>query len=409
MTNLLEFESVRYAYPNCRESLSGISFSIRKGSKVALVGPNGAGKTTLLLMCNGVLEPSKGRVLFNGAPLQYSSRSLREVRKKVGLVFQNSDTQLFAPSVYQDVAFGPLNLGMTPEEIRKTVARSLAAVGLSGYEKRPPHQLSGGEKKRAAIAGTLAMEPEVLVFDEPTSSLDPAGAADLMELLDELNSRGTTIIISTHDVELAYLWADQIVLMNKGTVLHTGTPEEVFTDPALISSSNLRMPAVLEVYSELVSRHMIAKTQSPKSVLQLVSSLEQSPGMPRPERVTGVITVCDADSTDAHEIVSWITSHPGYRCGAMGTRAKDLAERESIRLDFTYGVIDKGILRALVGENSILLTPASMVPHVFRRVEGYCRESGNVIAVNLMESARPLVGDHPGVGKIEPDDNVSCG
>ena len=409
MTNLLEFESVRYAYPNCRESLSGISFSIRKGSKVALVGPNGAGKTTLLLMCNGVLEPSKGRVLFNGAPLQYSSRSLREVRKKVGLVFQNSDTQLFAPSVYQDVAFGPLNLGMTPEEIRKTVARSLAAVGLSGYEKRPPHQLSGGEKKRAAIAGTLAMEPEVLVFDEPTSSLDPAGAADLMELLDELNSRGTTIIISTHDVELAYLWADQIVLMNKGTVLHTGTPEEVFTDPALISSSNLRMPAVLEVYSELVSRHMIAKTQSPKSVLQLVSSLEQSPGMPRPERVTGVITVCDADSTDAREIVSWITGHPGYRCGAMGTRTKDLAERESIRLDFTYGVIDKGILRALVGENSILLTPASMVPHVFRRVEGYCRESGNVIAVNLMESARPLVGDHPGVGKIEPDDNVSCG
>ena len=155
-------------------------------------------------------------------PLRYDSRSLREVRKKVGLVFQNSDTQLFAPTVYQDVAFGPLNLGMTQDEIRSAVARSLAAVGLTGYEKRPPHQLSGGEKKRAAIAGTLAMEPEVLVFDEPTSSLDPAGAADLMELLDELNAQGTTIIISTHDVELAYLWADQIILMNKGTVIHAG-------------------------------------------------------------------------------------------------------------------------------------------------------------------------------------------
>ena len=201
MTNLLEFDHIHYAYPNCRESLSGVTFSIKKGAKVALVGPNGAGKTTLLLMCNGALEPSTGRVLLNGEPLQYNSRSLREIRKKVGLVFQNSDTQLFAPTVYQDVAFGPLNLGMTPDEIKTTVTRSLAAVGLSGYEKRPPHQLSGGEKKRAAIAGTLAMEPEVLVFDEPTSSLDPAGAADLMELLDELNSQGKTIIISTHDVD----------------------------------------------------------------------------------------------------------------------------------------------------------------------------------------------------------------
>jgi len=380
MTNLFEFDNIHYAYPNCQESLSGISFSIRKGARVALVGPNGAGKTTLLLMCNGVLEPSKGRVLFDGEPLRYDSRSLRDVRKKVGLVFQNSDSQLFAPTVYQDVAFGPLNLGMTPDEIKTTVTRSLAAVGLTGYEKRPPHQLSGGEKKRAAIAGTLAMEPEVLVFDEPTSSLDPAGAADLMELLDELNSRGTTIIISTHDVELAYLWADQIILMNKGTVLHTGTSEDVFTDPALIASSNLRMPAVLEVYMELISRHMVEKTRAPKSVLQLVSSLEKSSIKPA-NKSPGTITVCDVDATDVHEIVAWLDDHPGYKRGAMGTRAKELAERESISLDFTYGVIDKGILRALVGECSVLLTPASMVSHVYRRVDTYCRESGNTIAV----------------------------
>ena len=384
MTNLLEFDNIHYTYPSCKESLSGITFSIKKGAKVALVGPNGAGKTTLLLMCNGVLEPSKGRVLLDGEPLKYDSRALRDVRKKVGLVFQNSDTQLFAPTVYQDVAFGPLNLGMTQDEIQEVVKRSLAAVGLSGYEKRPPHQLSGGEKKRAAIAGTLAMEPEILVFDEPTSSLDPAGAADLMELLDELNAKGTTIIISTHDVELAYLWADQILLMNKGTVLHVGTPEEVFTDPSLITTSNLRMPAVLEVYTELVSRHMVEKTESPKSVLQLVSSLEQSLRKPLTDRVLGTITVCDMDAIGIEEIRMWISDHPGFRCGAMGTRAKNLAERESIKLDFTYGVIDKSILRALVGECSILLTPASMVPHVFRRVDAYCRESGNSIVVVSM-------------------------
>jgi cobalt/nickel transport system ATP-binding protein len=407
MTNLLEFDDIHYAYPNCKESLSGITFSIKKGAKVALVGPNGAGKTTLLLMCNGVLEPSKGRVLLEGEPLQYNSRTLREIRKKVGLVFQNSDTQLFAPTVYQDVAFGPLNLGMTPGEIKATVTRSLAAVGLSGYENRPPHQLSGGEKKRAAIAGTLAMEPEVLIFDEPTSSLDPASAADLMELLDELNSQGKTIIISTHDVELAYLWADQIILVNKGTVLHAGTPEEVFTDPALITSSNLRMPAILEVYTELVSRQMIEKTQSPKSVLQLVSSLEQNSSKPQVDRPLGTITVCDVDATGADEIVAWISSHPGYRRGAMGARAKNLAERESISLDFSYGVIDKGVLRALVGECSMLLTPASMVPHVFKRVEAYCRESGNTIAVSSLNAKNQ--SSVPGVSKGEANQNdLSC-
>jgi cobalt/nickel transport system ATP-binding protein len=304
----------------------------------------------------------------------------------VGLVFQNSDTQLFAPTVYQDVAFGPLNLGMSQEEIRGTVTRSLAAVGLTGYEKRPPHQLSGGEKKRAAIAGVLAMDPEVLVFDEPTSSLDPAGAAELMELLDELNAEGKTIIISTHDVELAYLWADQVILLNKGTVLHAGSPEEVFMDPALVASSNLRMPAVLEVYTELVSRQMVDTIRSPKSVLQLVSSLEQSMRKPKTGRVLGNITVCNIDTAAPDEIRKWIADHPGCRCGAMGSRAKTLAERESIALDFTYGVIDKGILRALVGECSVLLSPASMVPHVFRRVAAYGQESGNRIEVVLLKT-----------------------
>jgi cobalt/nickel transport system ATP-binding protein len=210
-----------------------------------------------------------------------------------------------------------------------------------------------------------------------------------MELLDELNAKGATIIISTHDVELAYLWADQIILINKGTVLHAGTPEEVFTDPALITSSNLRMPAVLEVYTELVSRQMVKKTQSPKSVLQLVSSLEQNFRKPGADRIPGTITVCDVDATGTDEIKAWIADHPGIRRGAMGTRAKNLAERESIALDFTYGVIDKGILRALVGENSVLLTPASMVPHVFRRVETYCRESGNRIAVVPLNTPHP--------------------
>jgi cobalt/nickel transport system ATP-binding protein len=389
MTALLEFEHIHYAYPNCPESLSGVTFSIRKGARVALVGPNGAGKTTLLLMCNGILAPTKGRVMLNGEPLRYDSRSLREVRKKVGLVFQNSDTQLFAPTVYQDVAFGPLNLGMTPEEIQATVSRSLAAVGLTGYEKRPPHQLSGGEKKRAAIAGTLAMEPEVLVFDEPTSSLDPAGAADLMELLDDLNTRGTTIIVSTHDVELAYLWADQIILLNRGTVLHTGSPEEVFTNPSLIASANLRMPAVLEVYSELLSRRMLPPSVSPKSVLHLVNALEQTYKKSLTElRTYGSITVCNVDVTVFDDISRWRADNPHAKTGVMGSRAKSLAERENMSPDFTYGVIDKCILRALMGESSIILTSEGMVDRVTRRVVEFDEESRIRIPVHHFGGVR---------------------
>ncbi len=157
------------------------------------------------------------------------------------------------------------------------------------------------------------------------------------------------------------------------------------------------MPAVLEVYTELVSRQMIEKTQLPKSVLQLVSSLEQSSSKPKASRVLGTIMVCDVDTTGAAEIAAWIAGHPGYRVGAMGTRAKNLAERESISLDFTYGVIDKGILRALIGESSLLLTPASMMPHVFKRVETYCQESGNTIAVISLDITNPP----PGTGRMD--------
>ena len=223
MTNILETRSVDYSYGDGTRALNNVSLSLEEGKKIALVGPNGAGKSTLMLMFNGILRPTAGEILFHGRSLSYDSASLREVRRKVGMVFQNSDDQLFAPTVYQDVAFGPVNLGFPPEKVKKYVGYALQYVGLSGYERRPPHHLSGGEKKRAAIAGILAMEPEVMILDEPTSNLDPASSEEIMEMLDELNLGGKTMIISTHDVDLAYRWADDVVLMKDGGVLRRGT------------------------------------------------------------------------------------------------------------------------------------------------------------------------------------------
>lgn len=231
-----------------------------------------------MLMFNGILRPDAGEVLFRNERLDYDSRSLRKVRQRVGMVFQNSDDQLFAPTVYQDVAFGPVNLRFPPEKVKRYVGYALQYVGLSGYERRPPHHLSGGEKKRAAIAGILAMEPEVMILDEPTSNLDPATSEEIMEMLDELNLGGKTLIISTHDVDLAYRWADEVVLMKDGGVLRRGSAEEVFGDLELIRDARLKPPMVVDLYQELVNRGLAEGKKPPKSILELCDSLEGARG-----------------------------------------------------------------------------------------------------------------------------------
>jgi cobalt/nickel transport system ATP-binding protein len=377
---VIEFRNVSYAYPNGPLSLNDISFSLPKGSKVALVGPNGAGKTTLLLMCNGILRPKTGEVLLSGRVISYDSRSLREVRKKVGFVFQNSDNQLFAPTVYQDVAFGPLNLGLPEEQIREIVTRTLYAVGLTGYEKRPPHHLSGGEKKRVAIAGVLAMEPDILVFDEPTSSLDPAGGAEIMDLLDELNEQGTTIILSTHDVDLAYHWADQVILMAGGGILHQGSPESVFTDPGMMRTARLTIPPLLELYMELSARKILPGEKPPAGVLDLTQAIEAAAGGRCGIR-PGAIYLCDADRCSGGVLRALIEDQGIRHVGAMGTRAKMRAEEEGIPVDFTYGVIDKSLLKAMLGEKALIITAGGMLARVRERVAKFAEESGFTIAI----------------------------
>lgn len=241
---ILEARDIYYRYPDGTMALNGINFKVKRGEIVALLGPNGAGKSTLFLHFNGILKPYKGEILIKGKSIKYDSKSLLEVRKTVGIVFQDSDDQLFAPTVMEDVAFGPLNLGYSEEETKKIVEESLKSVGMEGYENKPPHHLSGGQKKRVAIAGILAMKPEIMVLDEPTAGLDPLGASNIMELLYDLNRMGITIIISTHDVDLVPIYADRVYVMDKGRILMEGTPKEVFRNVELIRGANLRLPRV---------------------------------------------------------------------------------------------------------------------------------------------------------------------
>ncbi|MCQ2969969.1 MAG: ATP-binding cassette domain-containing protein [archaeon] len=248
---MLEVKNIKYSYNSNYQALKGVSLKVDKGEMVALLGKNGAGKSTLFLHLNGIYRPDEGKVFIDGEELKYDKKSLLKFRQKVGIVFQNPDDQIFAPTVEEDVAFGPLNLGLPMEEVQDRVEEALVRVGMSGYEKTAPHHLSGGQKKRVAIAGILAMKPEIMVLDEPTAGLDPQGVVDLSKLLRELNDEGITIIISTHDVELVPTYAQRVFVLVDGLLIAEGTPKEIFAKPEILEKANLKVPIVTELFQKL--------------------------------------------------------------------------------------------------------------------------------------------------------------
>ena len=250
---MLEVKNIKYSYDTNYQALKGVSLKVEKGEMVALLGKNGAGKSTLFLHLNGIFRPDEGKVIIDGEELKYDKKSLLKFRQKVGIVFQNPDDQIFAPTVEEDVAFGPLNLGLPMEEVQDRVEQALVRVGMSGYEKTAPHHLSGGQKKRVAIAGILAMRPEIMVLDEPTAGLDPQGVVDLSILLRELNDEGITIIISTHDVDLVPTYAEKVFVLVDGLLIAEGTPKQIFSKPEILEQANLKVPIVTELFQKLES------------------------------------------------------------------------------------------------------------------------------------------------------------
>ena len=248
---MLEVQNIKYSYNKDYQALKGVSLKVEKGEMVALLGKNGAGKSTLFLHLNGIYEPDEGKVFIDGEELKYDKKSLLKFRQKVGIVFQNPDDQIFAPTVEEDVAFGPLNLKLPMEEVQKRVTESLARVGMSGFEKKAPHHLSGGQKKRVAIAGILAMKPEIMVLDEPTAGLDPQGVRGLSKLLKELNDEGITIIISTHEVDLVPNYAKKVFVLVDGLLIAEGTPKEIYAQPEILDQANLEVPIVTELFQDL--------------------------------------------------------------------------------------------------------------------------------------------------------------
>ncbi len=248
--HLVETRDLTHIYRGNLHALQGVNFIAERKTRIAVIGPNGAGKSTLFKHFNGILKPTSGEVLVRGEPV--TKENVREVRKFVGIVFQNPDDQIFSPTVEQDVAFGPTNLGLDEATVAHRVEEALRLLGIEDLRERVPHHLSGGEKKRVAIAGILAMEPQVLVLDEPTDGLDPQGVADLMAFVNRLpEDYGMTVIFSTHQVDLVAEMADFVYVMDRGQIVASGTVEEIFDRPEMLAQTRLDVPVIPKLIRSL--------------------------------------------------------------------------------------------------------------------------------------------------------------
>lgn len=269
----VEMRDVAYVYPSGNIALENVNLRVMKGERVAILGPNGAGKSTLLMLMNGLYIPSKGQISLLGLPL--NKNNLHKVRMKVGLAFQDPNDQLFCPTLWEDVTFGPSNMGLSEREIVKRAEGALKAVGLEGYEEKPPHHLSVGEKKKAAIATVLAMKPEILILDEPTANLDPHSRAELMKLIERLHKKSKiTLIIASHDVNFVPMVADRVYVLNKGKIVAEGPIRDVFSDFKIMKEANLEPPIIMQLFNLLNDLTQVKITLLPLTIEEALSEIK---------------------------------------------------------------------------------------------------------------------------------------
>ncbi|EES50880.1 energy-coupling factor ABC transporter ATP-binding protein [Clostridium botulinum] len=269
---ILKVRNLNYKYNNEKIVLSNINIDIYEGEKVAILGSNGAGKSTFFLNINGVLTPKSGDIIYRGKKI--SKKELNELRKNIGIVFQDADNQIIASTVLAEVSFGPMNLKLPKEEVKERVEEALSYMNLTEFKNRPPHYLSGGEKKRVSIADIIAMQSEIIIFDEPTASLDPLNAIMLEEVLKKLSEEKKTLLISTHDVDFAYRWAERVIIFANGEIIADGTPLQIFKNDKIIKCANLKRPTMLDIYEILLDKGLIDNNSIyPKDIVEFTKML----------------------------------------------------------------------------------------------------------------------------------------
>jgi cobalt/nickel transport system ATP-binding protein len=372
---VLSTRNLEFSYQNGAPALRDVTIDIKKGGKIAFLGPNGAGKSTLFLHFNGILRPKKGEVLHEGASLKYDQRSLAALRQDVAMVLQNPDDQIFSATVEEDVAFGPMNLGLERKEVERRIEESLGLVGMEELRLRPTQQLSFGQRKRVCLAGALAMRPKVLIMDEPTAGLDSEMVHELMELSDELNHAGMTLVMSTHDIETAYEWADEMIVMQGGEVLFTGLPEELFSSHDLMDRLRIVPPYPVRFNQQMHVRTGRSEEPYPRNLVELThkcfphkdAATGDGASRLRPDPSGGTLYIVDVEDPGLEEQVRRIGGERPdmhYRTGAYGATARRLVREGKIEVHHPFHALENALLQVSVGNDYLLYTDTSLMPLV---------------------------------------------
>ncbi len=275
---LLSLKNICYAYEDTPFALRDVSANLYRGERIVVLGSNGAGKSTFFMLLNGVLPPDSGTLLYRGIPVDIRKRqALLQLRQRVGIVFQDPNQQIVGSTVAGEVSFGPMNLRLPKGEVARRVEKAVAAMALAPYAETPPHYLSGGEKKRVTIADILAMESEIILFDEPTASLDCTGVRIFEDQLAQLAQQGKTLVISTHDVDFAWRWASRILIFSQGVLMADRAPAEVFSDDGLLRAAGLRKPYLYAVSQYLQSQKIWPENRWANSMADLTADTLPQP------------------------------------------------------------------------------------------------------------------------------------
>lgn len=364
MGNIFELNNVSFAHhPGLPNVLDGFTAEIEEGSRTAILGANGAGKTTFFYTLTGVYKPQEGEVLYNGEPLEYTRDGLTRIRSNVAVVLQNPDEQMFCSLVEEDVAFGPLNLGIDRDEVEVRIENSLKAVRMSEFRRRPLQQLSGGQRKRVAIAGALAVNPKVMIMDEPTAGLDPQSSLEVMELAEKLHLQGVTVLISTHDVDLAYGWADNINVLRHGKKVFSGVAEEFYSNAEEVYLSGLLTPAIYNMNQEVSRINGVSPSPHPCTVSSFLAKFGER------DRSTGRIFCVPCTEQGVGDGYERAVSEAGAdaRISTYGSDSRYAVDGKKV--DYYFNGIESCFTEAVLGRDSVLIYDEIYAPLLKEHVE----------------------------------------
>lgn len=361
---LFHTEGLCYRYEGGRGyALSDVDVSIKEGVRTVLMGANGAGKSTFFYHLNGILRPTKGSVCYKGEKIPRRGRKLTELRSEVAVVLQNPNDQLFAPKVAEDIAFGPKNLGLSQDEVDERVEEALYLTGIEHIKDRSVFQISYGQRKRVTLAGALAMHPKVLIMDEPTAGLDPQISKEIMELADELHHTGTTVILSTHDVDLSYSWADEIHVLRNGHCIYSGGSEGFYENTSEVYTSGLVEPAMYDTNITMSEFAGEPAGPYPKTLPQLVAKSVPSE---HPGRVN-ILTV--DGSIESHEFSQAVRLTGSTVTGVYGTKARKAVQSSKLPIDYFFGADEGCILESMHGNDFLICCDCVLTDLLVSKIE----------------------------------------